>query len=104
MENVDKEKYYRAVERLKEQKKFYEDVLKYVVIVAFLAGLNYYTNQWTNKWFLWVAFGWGFGLLMKALKIFKWNPLVSKDWEERKLKEFMKEENDTSLQIKNRWE
>lgn len=103
MENLDREKYYRANERLKEHKKFYEDLLKYVVVVTFLAGLNYYTNQWANMWFLWIAFGWGLGLALKALKVLKWNPFVGKDWEERKLKQFMTEES-RKPSTKNHWE
>lgn len=103
MDNLDREKYYRAAERLKAHKKFYADLLKYVVVIAFLAGLNYYTNQWNNMWFLWVAFFWGLGLVFEALKVFQWNPFLGKDWEERKLKQFMTEE-DVKSSTKKSWE
>ena len=43
-------------------------------------------------WFLWAAFGIGIGLVFKALKIFEVNLFLGKDWENRKINAFMKEE------------
>lgn len=104
MENFDKEsKYIRARERVEELKKFYSSLAWYIVIIVFLAGINYYSNGWHYMWFLWAAFGWGIGLIFHAIKVFQMNPFMSKNWEERKLKEYMEEEND-KLSNKNRWE
>ena len=86
-------KYYRAQERVREMKKFYTGLMAYVIFIGFLAGVNYYTTGWSYPWFLWAAFGWGIGLVFQAAKAFDWNPFVSKGWEERKLKEFMEEED-----------
>lgn len=103
MENFNKEnKYIRAKERVAELKKFYSNLTAYVVIISFLAGVNYWTDKWAHPWFLWAAFGWGLGLLFHALKTFNYSPFFGKNWEERKIKEFMEEERD---QVKNqRWE
>jgi hypothetical protein len=60
--------------------------------------VNYYSNQWENPWFLWVLGGWGIGLIFDALKAYQINPMFNKDWEERKIKSFMKEEE------KQKWE
>lgn len=79
----------RKVEKLRD---FYGKVVTYIIFIAFLAGLNYYTNQWSYMWFLWAAFGWGLGLSIKAIKIFNFFPFLGKDWENRKLNQFMKEE------------
>jgi len=49
-------------------------------------------------WFLWAAFGWGLGLAFKAIKVFGMNPFFGKDWEERKIREFMKEDEQ-----QNKW-
>ncbi len=49
-------------------------------------------------WFLWAAFGWGIGLAFKAVKVFGLNPFLSRDWEERKIREFMEEDEQ-----QNRW-
>lgn len=100
MEDKNKEnKYIRARERVEELKKFYGNLTSYVFIIGLLAVINYLTNGWRYMWFLWAAFGWGIGLAFHALRTFKWNPFFSKDWEERKIREFMEEDRD-----KNRWE
>lgn len=102
MENLSKEnKYLRAKERVNNIKKFYSNLLSYVVFIAFLAGLNYYTNEWRYPWFLWAAFGWGIGVVIHAFKAFNWLPFMNKDWEDRKIKEFMEEDDNRS---NNRWE
>jgi len=92
-------KYLKAREKVEQVKKFYTSLIFYVVFIGFLAALNYYTNQWRYMWFLWAAFGWGIGLFFQAMKAFRMNPFLGKDWEERKLKEFMDEEDKQS----NRW-
>lgn len=92
------EKYFRAKERLAEVKNFYASLLSYVIFITFLGALNYYTNGWSYMWFLWAAFGWGLGIALKAAKVFGVNPFLGKHWEERKIREFMKEEEN-----QNRW-
>lgn len=92
-------KYLRAKERVTEIKKFYTSLISYVVVIAFLAGLNYYTDKWSYPWFLWAAFGWGIGLTFQAIKTFGLNPFFGKNWEERKIKEFMNDD-----QKRQRWE
>lgn len=99
--NTDKEnKYLRAKERVAEIKKFYTSLFFYLVFMAFLAGLNYYTNEWRYMWFLWAALGWGIGLIFKAANAFGWNPFINKDWEERKIKEFMEKDDEPT---KDKW-
>ncbi|SHI98496.1 2TM domain-containing protein [Pseudozobellia thermophila] len=100
MENIEKEsKYLRAKERVQEVKKFYMSLLSYVVFIGFLAGLNYYIDRWSYPWFLWAAMGWGIGLVFQGVKAFGKNPFFGRNWEERKIKEFMQEEERF-----NRWE
>ncbi|MDC6389418.1 2TM domain-containing protein [Maribacter sp. PR1] len=87
-------KYYRAKERVECIKKFYTSLLSYVIFIAFLAGLNYWIDEWNYPWFLWAAFGWGIGLIFQAVKAFGFNPILGKDWETRKINELMKEEEE----------
>lgn len=94
--NSRENRYIRAKERVKEMKKFYSNLMFYIIFISFLAALNYYTNQWQYMWFLWAAFGWGIGLVFQAIKAFNWTPFMSKDWEERKIKEFMDEDDSSS--------
>jgi len=93
MREMDKEnKYLKAKERVEEIKKFYTSLLSYVVVISMLAAVNYYIDQWSYMWFLWAAFGWGIGLIFQAVKVFGLNPFFGKDWEERKIKEYMRED------------
>ncbi|MEO1013530.1 MAG: 2TM domain-containing protein [Bacteroidota bacterium] len=93
MDNIENEnKYFRAKERVECIKKFYLSLVSYFFVVGLLAALNYYIDEWRYPWFLWVAFGWGIGLAFQAAKAFGFNPFFGKDWEERKIKEFMNQD------------
>ncbi len=95
MESFNKEnQYLRAKERVDELKKFYGNLISYVIIISALAALNYWQNGWHYAWFLWAAFGWGIGLAFHASKAFRWNPFFDKDWEDRKIKEYMNKDKD----------
>jgi len=97
MENNNKDtKYLKAKRRVAEIKEFYISLTSYVIFISALAALNYYTNQWRNAWFLWAAFGWGIGLIFQAMKVYRGVSFLGKNWEERKLKEFMEEEERNS--------
>ncbi len=99
MKNSDFDnKYYRAKERVEQIKKFYGSLTSYVVVISILAAINYWNNEWRHAWFLWAAFGWGIGLVFHAIKVFGLNSFLGRDWEERKIKEFM---NDSENE--NRW-
>ena len=92
MEDFKKEsKYIRARERVEELKKFYGNVASYIFVITLLGIINYLTC-WDYKWFLWEALGWGIGLFFHALHTFNLNPFFSRDWEERKIRELMEEE------------
>ncbi len=100
MEDYKKEnRYLRAKDRVEALKKFYGNITSYVVVITFLAVINYWTNGWTYMWFLWAAFGWGIGIFFHAVRTFNLNPFFGRDWEERKIQELMKDEEQ-----KNRWE
>ncbi|QNJ98457.1 2TM domain-containing protein [Constantimarinum furrinae] len=101
MESHEKEnKYIRAKERVREIRKFYTNLMFYIVFITALAGLNYYTNELRYPWFLWAALGWGIGLIFQAFKAFHWLPFMGKDWEDKKIKELMEKEKETN---ETRW-
>ncbi len=96
MENSNKEsKYIRAKERVDELKKFYGNLTSYVLVISALALINYYSNGFGYMWFMWAAFGWGIGLVFHAIRVFDLNPFFGRQWEKRKIEEFMKEEETT---------
>ncbi|MBU2945951.1 2TM domain-containing protein [Zobellia uliginosa] len=92
-------KYLRAKERVENEKKFYNGLIAYIVTISFLAAINYYTNGFAYAWFLWAAFGWGIGVVVGAIKTFGVSPFFGRGWEERKIKQFMQEDEQ-----RTRWE
>lgn len=105
MEKFDKEnKYLRAKERVEELKKFYSNLTSYLIIIPSLAIINYLTNGFSYAWFLWAALGWGIGLIFHAAKAFGWSPIFNKDWEERKIKEYMdRDDQERGLTKNQKW-
>lgn len=90
-------KYLRAKKRVAEIKKFYNNLIMYSIFIAFMAGLNYYVNGFRNPWFLWVVFGFGISIFFQSIKVFNWIPFFGKDWEVRKMKEFMDKEERNNI-------
>ncbi len=93
MENTEQNnKYFRARDRVATLKKFYAKITSGLVAIGITGGINYYLNEWEYPWFLWVVFGVSLGIFFRAIKIFNLNPFMGKDWEERKIQEFIKED------------
>jgi hypothetical protein len=100
MEDQNREsKYLRAKDRVESLKKFYSNLTSYIIVISVLAGINYWSNEWRYMWFLWAAFGWGIGLFFHAFKVFGLSPFFGRNWEERKIQEFMEEDDKNG----NRW-
>ncbi|HUH46573.1 MAG TPA: 2TM domain-containing protein [Arenibacter sp.] len=85
-------KYLRAKERVLEIKKFYSSLFSSLIVILFVAGLNYYLNQWRHPWFLWVIFGLGIGMVFKTFKTFGYDAFFGRNWERRKIREFLEKE------------
>lgn len=83
--------YERAKRRVEELKGFYGHLISYIIVNVFLAIINFLTTPgfW---WFLFIAFFWGIGLVAHGSSVFMKRGLFSKEWEERKIKEFMEKE------------
>lgn len=88
--NQDYERYQKAKEQVKEIKGFYSHLVVYLCVIGFLVFINLkYSPE--HIWFYLPMMGWGIGLLFHGLKVFNIN-FMSKQWEERKIREFMDEE------------
>ncbi|TXE09991.1 2TM domain-containing protein [Seonamhaeicola algicola] len=86
--------YLRAQKRVKDLKGFYAHALWYLVIniiLIVLIGANSNGNIWNFGTFA-TAFFWGIGLAFHALGVFGKNIFFSKNWEERKIQEYMRKE------------
>ena len=104
MKTFETEKsYLKAKQQVADIRKFYNGLISYGIVISMLAGINYYFNEWANAWFLWAAFGWGLGLFIQAGKAYRWSPFMSRDWEERKIREFMEREERQQGKM-GRWE
>lgn len=86
-------KYTRARKRIEEIKGFYQHLLAYCLFVPFIIFINYKT-YWDYKWFWFSVTGWGIGVAIHGFIVFIGKGMFGKEWEERKIKELMrKEEN-----------
>ncbi len=90
--NNDFERYQNAKKQVEKIKGFYTHLAVYIVVIAGLIFLNLkYTPGYL--WFLWTAVSWGIGLLFHAALIYNVFSFMGKDWEAKKIKQFMDEEN-----------
>jgi hypothetical protein len=86
------DKYLEAKHKVKRIKDFYVHLTTFLILNAVFVAYNYYENNWSYPWFLWITFGWGIGVIFDYLKAFERNPLFNKKWEERKISEYMEKE------------
>lgn len=96
MENYksDFDRYEEAKKRVDKIKGFYYHLLSYVCVMIFLIFINlYFTPEYL--WFFWTLIGWGIGVLLHALGVFNLIPFFGKDWEQKKIDEIIKKENQT---------
>ena len=85
------ESYQRAKKRVEELKGFYGHLTAYIIVNVFLFVIYLLTTPGGFPWFLFVTFFWGIGLVSHALTVSR-RGLFSKEWEERKIKEYMENE------------
>lgn len=91
-ETIESNKYLRAVERVHDIKEFYGSLISYCIVIPILIFINFrFVPQF--HWFWFPMFGWGIGLIFHGFKAFSYNPILGKDWEERKIKEYMDHED-----------
>jgi hypothetical protein len=84
-------KYIKAVERVEEIKGFYSNLIAFCIVIPFLIYINLkYSPEF--HWFWFPIMGWGIGLTFQGFKAFAYNPFLGRDWEERKIQEYMNED------------
>ena len=85
------ERYQKAKKQVEEIKGFYGHLASYILVMGLLIFINLlYTPQYL--WFVWSMLGWGIGLFFHAMKVFNWFPFFNKEWEEKKIKQYMEQE------------
>lgn len=88
---IEDKRYEKAKERVQAIKGFFGNLLAYCIVIPFLAWLNYRTTDF--PWVLFPALGWGIGLITHGMEAYGYNPLWGRRWEERKIKEFMEQDD-----------
>ena len=84
----DDERRRAARRKVQNLKGFYRHLMIYVAVNIGLLAINLITSAET-LWFYWPLLGWGIGLLFHALQVFRPVQLFGRDWEERKIREYM---------------
>jgi len=79
----------KNVERIK---KFYAHLTMYIMVNTFLIVLNMMTDS-RFMWSLIVVFSWGIGLVSDWMKTYNYHFFLGKDWEDRKIREYMDKQN-----------
>ena len=103
IDNFD-ERYEYAQKRVKRLKGFYTHLIIYVLVNILIVFINISNLKPGEVYFqfknFFTAFFWGIGLLAHGVSVFGHHLIFGKEWEERKIKEFMEKDK----QEHEKWE
>lgn len=85
------ERHQRIRKQVQKLKEFWIHVAMFVVVNTALVTFNV-MKQPDKIWFHWVLMGWGAGILLHGFQVF--GDGVASKWEERKIKELEKQEEE----------
>ena len=94
-QNKFDDSYVRARKHVDELKEFYYNIISYFIFMPFIIFINYSTS-WEFKWFWFPLFGWGLGIAFHAYKVFIGDGAFGRNWERRKIEQFMREEEESN--------
>lgn len=89
-EYISAKRYERAKKHVEELKGFYIHFSIYLIMVPVFVFINIKSTSF--PWAIFPIVGWGMGVIGHAMEVFSWNPFLGKDWEERKIRELMKDD------------
>ena len=99
MENYNERKYKQAKKKVKEEKDCYTHLTVYIVInlALIIINLGVFQSGFSDinipKWPMFTTpFFWGIGLFFHWISVFKNKFAFLKNWESRKVKEYMERE------------
>ena len=90
-DDLENSKYVRAVKRVEKLKEFYQNIASYCIVIPFLIFINLRFSPGFH-WFWFPMFGWGIGLTFHFLEVNNYNVFLGKNWEEKKIEELMKKQ------------
>ncbi len=104
----DKIKLKRAKKRLHELKGFYWHLAAYIGVNCFITlstiigrmsnGDSFMDTLNFGSFAIW--FFWGIGLFFHGLKVFSYNPIFSKQWEERQIQRYIEKDRKEAEKFK----
>ena len=94
-DNLENSKYVKAVERVEKLKEFYQNLVSFCLVIPFLIFINIKFFP-SFHWFWFPIFGWGIGLTFHFLEVNNYNIFLGRNWEDRKIKEMMEQENNNN--------
>lgn len=106
MKRLNNDRYEEAQKKVKEIKGFYTHLMVYIIINIFLLVMQFglFTNFHYPGWAAFTTpFFWGIGLFFHGLYVFQHKFRIFKDWEERKIKEFMEKDEEEFRQT-TKWD
>jgi hypothetical protein len=94
---TEERRYHLAQKKVKEIKEFYQHLTVFIFVTIMLVVINLMTSP-EYLWFIWCILGWGVGVIFHGLKAFGISPFFNKEWEERKIREFIEKEKESKKQ------
>jgi hypothetical protein len=88
---LEDKRYENAKIRVKRIKEFYIHFAIYLLLVPFFIFLNFRTTGF--PWAIFPILGWGLGVLGHASEAFNYNPILGRNWEDKKIRELMEKDN-----------
>ncbi|MFT3795758.1 2TM domain-containing protein [Flavobacterium sp.] len=104
LDNIEQLRMERARKRVKAMMGFYKHLMVYVVVNAVLLAIKYFNLDPGETFFelgnFSTAFFWGIGLVFHAMSVFGTHAFLGSDWEERKIRQIMEKEKQST----SKWE
>ena len=111
-EYLKEQQYLKAKKRVKKIKGFYSHLFIYILINIFISGIIIYgltydgndslLETFTNFGVYSTWFFWGIGVFFHWLSVFGFRNLLGSSWEENKIRDLMKQEDERSANILNK--
>jgi transcriptional regulator with XRE-family HTH domain len=77
-----------ALAHVRKLRGFYIHLAQYGIVIAFLTIVNLMTSR-HYYWVIWVALGWGVGVLFHGLRVFDQVPFLSGQWERQQVEKYL---------------
>ncbi|WBF07988.1 2TM domain-containing protein [Methanothermobacter thermautotrophicus] len=88
---MEDDEYKRARKRVEDLKGFYIHISVFTIVNLTLFLINLLSTPGTC-WFYWITVFWGIGIIWHAFGVFIGDRFLGKEWEEKKIKEYMERE------------